>query len=227
MCRSILIVEDNLSLRKGLILFFKAKGFSIEGVSSGEDALIRLGEMNPSVIILDLNLPGISGVQTAQKIKENKKWSDIPIVVLTGVDLEEMVIKSLEQFADDYIIKPITPPILLARINALLRRLKKITSEPPSQNVNIRIDIEAFEVTVDNVRLELTKTELFILYFLMNNKNRAFSRSQIINSVKGTDYHIEERSIDYQIFGLRKKLGPHAWMVSTVRGIGFKFTDGH
>lgn len=222
--RKILFVEDEVNLLNSLSFILENEGYTVTRTSTGEDAITLAEETSPDVILLDIMLPGIDGFEVAMRLKKNKKTAHILIIMLTGREVEEDIIKALENYADDYVTKPVKPRMLIARINAVLRRkFKNEGSENHLSAGQLRMDIVSRQAWIDNEIIEMTKSEFDILSLLIKEPNKVFSRTQIINHIRGEDYFITERSIDFQIFGLRKRLGNIGNQIETVRGIGYKF----
>ncbi|MBW2181721.1 MAG: response regulator transcription factor, partial [Deltaproteobacteria bacterium] len=181
--------------------------------------------------ILDLMLPGMDGFEVTKQIKNNPDIPDVPIIILSAKGEEADVITGLELGADDYISKPFSPKILVARARSLLRRKKFHDIKKPeeqTQQINIfgiMIDSVRYKVEVDGHNIDLTYSEFNILSFLSRRPGWVFTRQQIVDAVRGENYAVTERSIDVQIVGLRKKLGDHGKYIETVRGIGYRFKE--
>ncbi len=224
----ILIVDDEEDILELLSYNLKRDGYKVTTADGGERALKEAKQSLPDLIILDLMLPGIDGLQICRILKTTEKTSSIPIVMLTARGEEADIVAGLEMGADDYIIKPFSPKVLLARIKAVLRRRKtdsSLNSEDILKIKEIVINISKHEVTVNNKKLELTFTEFKLLQFLSSRPGRVFTRFQIMDAVQGEDYIATDRSIDVQIAGLRKKLGNCGNYIETVRGVGYKFSE--
>lgn len=179
------------------------------------------------LIILDLMLPGIDGLEVTRKLRDNAKTRSVPIVMLTAKGEEPDIVAGLELGADDYITKPFSPRILIARVRAVLRRK---TADPIDDKTMIKIhdfEINAGTrgVTVAGRPVELTYTEFQVLFNLARRPGWVFTRSQIVDAVRGDDYPVTDRSVDVQIVGLRKKLGQHGHWIETVRGVGYRFRE--
>lgn len=220
----ILFVEDEENLLNSISFILESEGFVVHRTRSGEEALHALEVTTPDLILLDITLPGIDGFEVAERLRKNKATEKVAIVMLTGRSVEEDVVRALETWADDYIVKPVRPRMLIARINAVLRR--KTTRAPEADTLRfdtLSIDIAGREAAIEGKPVSLTRTEFDILFLLARDPNTVFSRAQVIGAIRGEDYFITERSIDFQIFGLRKKLGPYAERIETIRGIGYKF----
>jgi len=220
----ILFVEDEENLLNSISFILEAEGFVVHRTRSGEEALSTIANLTPDLILLDITLPGIDGFEVAEQLRKNKATEKVAIVMLTGRAVEDDVVRALETWADDYIVKPVRPRMLIARLNAVLRR--KTARAPEADTLRydtLSIDIAGREASIAGTPLALTRTEFDILLLLAREPNTVFSRTQVIGEIRGEDYFVTERSIDFQIFGLRKKLGPHAERIETIRGIGYKF----
>ncbi len=220
----ILFVEDEENLLNSLSFILESEGFVVHRTRSGEEALHALEVVTPDLVLLDITLPGIDGFEVAERLRRNKPTEKVCIVMLTGRSVEEDVVRALETWADDYIVKPVRPRMLIARINAVLRR--KTTRAPQADTLHydtLAINIAGREASIEGSPLSLTRTEFDILALLTRDPDTVFSRAQVIGAIRGEDYFVTERSIDFQIFGLRKKLGSYAERIETIRGIGYKF----
>ncbi len=223
----ILIVDDEEDIVELVRYNLAREGFSTTSANSGEAALNQVKNDPPDLIVLDLMLPGVDGLEVARRIKSDSNLRNIPIVMLTAKGEEADVVTGLELGADDYIIKPFSPKIMIARIKTVLRR----QNEPEqSDDVPIRIDNLSIHLGRRNVEVEgrpvdLTFTEFQILSLLAKRPGWVFTRTQIVDSVRGDDYPVTDRSVDVQIVGLRKKLGDYGAYIQTVRGVGYRFKE--
>lgn len=221
----ILFIEDELSLQKSITYILEKEGFAVIAANSGEEGVEFAIKESPDLILLDLMLPGIDGFKVCEILKNNKITSNCFIIMLTGKKSLEDITKGLSQYADDYMTKPFEPAILIARINAVLRR--KIKTKTNIENLiklnNLVIDKEARVVIVDGNNISLTKTEFNLLLLLATNPNIVFNRSKILDHIRQYDYESTERVVDYQISCLRKKLSKYGQFIETVHGIGYKF----
>ncbi len=227
MKKKILIVEDEQDIAD-LIHFniFKA-GFDANLAMNGNEAIEKARELNPDLVILDLMIPNISGFEVCSILKENPKTKKIPIIILTARGAEEDVVKGLEAGADDYMTKPFSPKILLARVNAVLRRTPREESNESDilKHGSLKVDLIKRKVTLKEKELDLTFSEFEILCLLLKKPGWVFTRAQIVNLIRGTNHAITDRSVDVQIVGLRKKLGDLGPLVETVRGVGYRFKE--
>ena len=224
--KKILIVEDEFDILKLIEFNLKKEGFDVIAVSDGESAIKEVRSNKPDLILLDLMLPGISGLDVCHLIQQYEGLSQIPILMLTAKGEESDVVKGLEAGADDYVIKPFSVKVLLARIKALLRR--DYGQEFDKKNKPLvfnRLSIHAGQriVKVDDKIIDLTYMEFQILFTLASHSNWVYTRSQLIDEIRGDNYIVTDRSIDFQVVGLRKKLGEASKYIKTVRGVGYRF----
>lgn len=225
---TILIVDDERDITELIRYNLEKENFKTITVATGEDALSEAKRVRPDLIILDLMLPGVDGLEVCRKLSQDEATRTIPILMLTAKSEDSDIILGLEMGADDYVTKPFSPKVLIARIRALLRRNREkeaLKKETVIRIHGITIDTTRHEVLCDDVPLPLSVSEFSILEFLAKNPGWVFSRNQIIGAVKGEDYPVTERSVDVQILGLRKKLGEKGTFIETVRGIGYRMTE--
>ena len=223
---SILVVDDEDDLLE-LVRYNLAKaGYRVSCVSTGEEALSHARRQPPDLIVLDLMLPAVDGLEVCRRLKADAKTRDIPIIMLTAKSEESDVVRGLERGADDYITKPFSPRVLAARVKALLRRQESQRAAEMETTIDVHelsIHPGRHEATLAGKPLELTYTEFSLLAFLAKRPGWAYTRMQIVDAVKGEDYPVTERSVDVQVAGLRKKLGRFGSYVETVRGVGYRF----
>ena len=193
----------------------------------GEEALKLVPKHSLDLILLDLMLPGIDGLEVCRRLKQETVTRTIPVVMLTAKGEESDIVAGLEIGADDYITKPFSPKVLIARLRALLRRKTKneIDEESPIETHGLLIHPGRHEVLLGGKPLELSFTEFKILQFLASRPGWVFTRYQIVDAVRGEEYSVTERSVDVQIVGLRKKLGKLGNCIETVRGVGYRFKE--
>jgi two-component system phosphate regulon response regulator PhoB len=226
--RTVLVVEDEEQILEMLRYGLERFGFSVNCVGSGEEALAAATQSRPDLVLLDLMLPGMDGLEVCRRLKRGQETADIPIVMLTARDSEADIVAGLEIGADDYLTKPFSPRVLSARLRAVLRRWD--AGEPQGERTSIalggiELDKERREVTVAGRRVELTYTEFEIIWLLAGNPGKVFTRARIVDAARGTDAAITERAIDVRLVGLRRKLGSAAARIETVRGVGYRFGD--
>ena len=221
----ILIIEDDKDIVEMLSFHLKKNNYTILYSYNGEDGLTKARENNPDLILLDLMLPGIHGLDVCRIIKSDQKTKNIPIIMLTAMGQEDDIVKGLETGGDDYITKPFSLDIISARIKAVLRR-SNIKKDELTKSINIHgiiIRPRSREVIIDNKNINLTFTEFQILFLLASHPGWVFTRYQIIDKIRGDSYPVTDRSVDFQIVGLRKKIGKKGKHIMTIRGVGYKF----
>jgi DNA-binding response OmpR family regulator len=217
--KKILIVDDEARMRKIVSDFLLREGYQIFEAGDGEEALIQFAEQQPDLLILDVMMPHMDGWQVCREIR---KQSNVPIIMVTARSEEIDELTGFDLGADEYIAKPFSPRILVARVNALLRRAFGNAEESRSYGL-IRINRAAREVSVQGRKVELTYKEFELLCYLLDNAGMALTRGQILNHVWDYDYYGDERTVDTHVKTLRNKLGDAADYIRTVRGIGYKF----
>ncbi len=225
--KRILVVDDEEDILELVRFHLVKEGFAVTGVGSGEEALAAIKNGAWDLVVLDLMLPGIDGFTVAKRIKSNSALAKIPIIMLTAKTEESDVVAGLEIGAEDYVTKPFSPRVLLARIRSALRRgiAEPAKEEPVMAHEDLVIDIRKHSVVVKGSPVDLTHTEFELLSFLASRPGWAFSRSQIVDSVRGYNYAVTDRSVDVQVVGLRRKLGDCGAYIETVRGVGYRFRD--
>jgi two-component system phosphate regulon response regulator PhoB len=223
----ILVVDDEEDILELLRFNLSREGYQISCAASGEDALSLVRSEIPDLIVLDLMLPGMDGLEVTRSLKNNLSTKNIPIVMLTAKGEEADIVTGLELGADDYITKPFSPRILVARVRAVLRRnVKEATDETSALRVHdLVIHPGRHEVVVEDKPVDLTFTEFGILNYLARRPGWVFTRFQIVDAIRGGDYPVTDRSVDVQIVGLRRKLGPAGKYIETVRGVGYRFKE--
>ena len=224
----ILVVDDEEDLLELVRYNLSKEGFHVRCVSTGEEAIAEANTFLPDVILLDLMLPAIDGLVVCKTLKSDAQTRHIPIVMLTAKTEEADVVSGLELGADDYITKPFSPRVLLARIRAVLRRKVEQSADDDTSTMKVHelvIHPGRHEVLLRGRPVDLTFTEFRLLQFLARKPGWAFSRGQIVDAVKGEDYPVTERSVDVQVAGLRKKMGELGRYIETVRGVGYRFKE--
>jgi two-component system phosphate regulon response regulator PhoB len=225
--KKILVVDDEEDILELVRYNLAREGYKILCASSGEDGLKVAKAEKPNLIVLDLMLPGIDGLDVTRRLKADDATRKIPIVMLTAKGEESDIVTGLELGAEDYITKPFSPRVLVARIKAALRReLKGVIAEREVIQIHeITIHPGRHEVLVNEKPVQLTFTEFGILYLLIKKPGWVFTRNQIVDAVRGDDYYVTDRSVDVQIVGLRKKLGKAGKHIETIRGVGYKVRE--
>jgi two-component system, OmpR family, alkaline phosphatase synthesis response regulator PhoP len=223
----ILIVDDEEDILELVAYNLKREGYQTVSAVSGEEALKKCRSETPDLIVLDLMLPGIDGLQVMKTLREDSVTKNIPTVMLTAKGDEADIVTGLELGADDYISKPFSPRVLLARVRAVLRRNRDTEVQMPSilRIHDLEIHRGRRSVSINGSPAELTFTEFQVLSFLAARPGWVFTRTQIVDAVRGDSYPVTDRSVDVQIVGLRKKLGPYGKYIETVRGVGYRFRE--
>lgn len=224
---SILVVDDEEDILELVNYNLSKAGYKVTCVASGGDAVKAARSDHPDLVVLDLMLPGLDGLEVCTLLKNDPKTRDAAIVMLTARGEEADIVRGLELGADDYITKPFSPRILLARVQAVLRRGEAEAAERSTvlRTHDLLIHPGRHEVTVDGKPIELTFTEFRVLYTLAKRPGWVFTRSQIVDSVRGAGYAVTDRAVDVQIVGLRKKLGTRGHYIETVRGVGYRMKE--
>jgi two-component system phosphate regulon response regulator PhoB len=223
----VLIIEDEEDILELIKYNLERNGFVVSGVGSGEEGLGQAKQGTPDLVVLDLMLPGVDGLEVCKQLKKDTSTSKTPIVMISAKGEEADIVAGLELGADDYITKPFSPKILIARLKAVLRRHQTgpLDDQCFIKIHELEIDPGRFEVRALGEQIVLTVTEFRILHFLARHPGWVFTRYQIVDAVKGEDYPVTDRAVDVQIVGLRKKLGTFAKYIETVRGVGYRFKE--
>ena len=223
---SILVVEDEPDIVELVRYNLVRAGYDVDCAPSGEAALERIARSRPDLVLLDLMLPGIDGNEVCRRLKADHELRSIPVLMLTARTEDGDIVAGLEAGADDYVTKPFSPRVLVARVRAALRRSEQPDGSDQDGAVltahGIQVDPLRHEVRCSGMEVPLSATEFAILELLCRNPGLVFSRARIIDAIRGDDYPVTERSVDVQILGLRRKLGEHGVVVETVRGVGYR-----
>jgi two-component system alkaline phosphatase synthesis response regulator PhoP len=225
---TILMVDDEEDIVEMVRYNLTKEGYDVSGAANGEDAIRIAKKAVPDLIILDLMLPGVDGLDVCKVLKNDQRTKNIPIIMLTAKCEETDIILGLELGADDYIAKPFSLKVLRARVKAVLRRTKSADYDRDDAVIQVQgltINPEKHLVRIDDEPIDLTATEFRILHFLAQKSDWVFTRSQIVDAVRGEDYPVTDRTIDVHIVSLRRKLGKYGTYVSTVRGVGYRFLE--
>ena len=223
----ILVVDDEEDILELVKYNLEREGYLVDCVGTGEEAIERAAAIRPDGILLDLMLPGVDGIEVCRELRKNPDTRTIPIIMMTAKGEEADVVSGLEVGADDYVPKPFSTKVLIARLRALLRRTAEKKDEEAGELIRrgtFVLDLGRREASIAGKPLDLTFTEFEILRLLAKRPGCVYSRSRIVNEIKGSDYPVTERAVDVQIVGLRKKLGD-ADLIETVRGVGYKFKN--
>jgi two-component system phosphate regulon response regulator PhoB len=221
---AVLVVEDDEDISEVVVYHLTQAGYDAYTALSGEEALEQVRTRRPALVLLDLMLPGLDGLDVCRRLKDSPATASIPIIMMTARREEADVVIGLELGADDYVTKPFSPRVLVARVKAALRR--RASGVPGADDMvqlgRLVIAPGRHEVWVDGSRVQLTPTEFGVLQMLARKPGWVFTRHQIVDAVRGEDYAVTERAVDVQMVGLRKKLGKAAELVETVRGVGYR-----
>jgi two-component system phosphate regulon response regulator PhoB len=225
--KTIFVVEDEEDILELIRFNLVREGYTVATATRGEDAVKEIPRKMPDLILLDLMLPGLDGLEVCRNLKKDAKTAGIPVIMVTAKGEESDIVAGLELGADDYITKPFSMKVLIARVRMVLRRRR----EPPTdKNALIRIhDIEInpgrHEVLIKGKPVEMTFCEFRILHLLASRPGWVMTREQIVDAVRGEDYSVTDRAVDVQIVGIRRKLGTRADYIETVRGVGYRFKE--
>jgi two-component system, OmpR family, alkaline phosphatase synthesis response regulator PhoP len=227
---TILVIEDDPDIRELLAFSLAKEGWTIVAAEDGESGMAKLPSANPDCVVLDIMLPGMDGLEVLKALKADPARKRLPVIMTTAKGEESDVVTGLELGAEDYVVKPYSPKVLAARIRAALRRSYESQNRPQGDQSllakgDIRLDSGKHEVKVGDRKVDLSATEFAILELFLRNPGWVFSRSRIIDSVKGRDYPVTDRAVDVQILSLRRKLGDKGEDIETVRGVGYRLKD--
>lgn len=221
----IVVVDDEEDIRELVRYNLTKAGYEVATAASGEEGLTLAQQARPALIILDIMLPGIDGLEVCKRLKGDSALKNTPIVMISALGEEKDVVAGLELGADDYVSKPFSPGVLIARIKSVIRRsaAAPVDSEATLNIEGLKVNPTRREVHVNDQLVELTNTEFKLLHFLMRSPGVVYTRTQIVDGVHGDDYPVTDRSVDVQVVGLRKKLGDIGALIETVRGVGYRF----
>ena len=223
----ILVVEDEPDLCEVIRYNLQGEGFELIGTGDGEEGWRLVREQHPQLVLLDLMLPGMDGLEICRRMKEDEATRGIAVIMVTARGEESDIVLGLELGADDYVTKPFSPRELVARVKAVLRRDRREGEAATGRLVAdpIVIDRDRHEVKVDDRRIDLTPTEFRLLEALATSPGRVFTREQLIRQAIGEGVVVTERNVDVHIKSLRKKLGDARGLIETIRGVGYRFLE--
>ena len=223
--KRILVVEDDPSIRRVIVLALKSGGYTdVTETADGDAALEAAFRTRMDLVLLDLMLPGLDGISVCRRLRTNPETAEVAIVMLTARGAECDIVSGLDAGADDYVTKPFSKEVLLARIRAALRKDERRSEERLTLD-GLLLDDGTHQVTLDGTEMKLTLTEYRILELLLRHPGRVFDRALIIDRISGGEKTVTERTIDVQMFGLRRKLGLWARHLETIRGVGYRLND--
>ncbi len=229
--RKILVIEDERDIRELVRVNLEAEGFTVLEAGDGELGLALVRRERPALVILDLMLPGLGGLEICRRIRAEEATLRLPIVVLTARSAEADKVVGLEIGADDYVTKPFSPRELTARVKALLRRAYDQQPEPPREvyeRGRLRLDFDTYEVHLEGRRIELSLREFELLRFFVKHPNRVYERGQLLQLVWGPDTYVEPRTVDVHVRRLRRHIerdDANPELIVTVRGVGYMFDE--
>ncbi|MGN6628113.1 MAG: response regulator [Tepidisphaeraceae bacterium] len=229
--KRILVVDDEKDLRDLISFNLKRNGYDVLTASNGKEALEIAEREIPDLILLDIMMPGVDGTEVTRRLKADARLSQIPLIMLTARSEETDVVVGLTLGADDYVTKPFSMSILLARLSSVLRRRNPDAASAPEEDGDIlragplTIDPHKHEAMVDGESLKLTLTEFKLLTALVTARGRVLSRDQLMDKAMGTDVFVTDRAIDVHVTAIRRKLGEAAYLVHTVRGVGYRLQE--
>ena len=223
----ILIIEDEPDIAETITYNLQREGYKTLSCRDGEAGLSRVRTDNPDLVILDLMLPGMDGLEVCRQVKSDPVTRSTPIIMLTAKSEEPDVLLGLEIGADDYIAKPFSTRELIARIKVVLRRGQRDENDTPDRVVRgaLTVDLTRYEAKIDDQPITLTPTEMRLLHFLASHAGRAFSRAHLLSRVIAEDAFVTDRNIDVHVRALRQKLNEHSALIETVRGVGYRFAN--
>jgi two-component system phosphate regulon response regulator PhoB len=224
----IVVIEDEEDILEVISYNLRREGFEVTTSTSGEDGLTKIERNAPNLVILDLMLPEIDGLDLCRKLKSDPVTQSIPVIMVTAKGEESDVVLGLGMGADDYVVKPFSPKELVARVKAVLRRSRAVPEQDRKERIarnGLIIDPQRHDVRVDGESVTLTATEFRLLHFLASHPGRVFTRDQLLTRVIGEEAIVIDRNIDVHVRAIRKKLGEHRQIIETIRGVGYRFKD--
>lgn len=226
--KKVLVIEDDADIRNLVRHNLTREGYEVTGAENGEEGLKLARKNNYDLVILDLMLPGMHGLDVCRAIREDEKLRGTGILIATAKDEEAEIVTGLELGADDYLVKPFSVRVLTARVRAVLRRLGDVPLAEDDKPISIgalKIDVRRHEVHVDNKKIDLTLAEFRILENLAKQVGRVLTRNQLLDIALGQDHFVLDRTIDVHVSALRRKLGDVSELVETVRGVGYRLKE--
>lgn len=223
--KTVLVVDDENDIVQLIRYNLEREGFRVESAANGNQALQKANDVRPDLILLDIMLPGKDGYEVIKNLNQNERTTNIPVIFLTAKSAEFDEVLGLELGADDYVVKPISPRKLVSRIRAVLRRYEGVKTEE-GRAINfgkVVIDRESYLVRIGGEQVFFPRKEFEILYYLASHEGKVITRETLLNRVWGSDVYVGDRTVDVHIRKIREKLGDHAEMIETIKGVGYKF----
>ena len=226
MKKNILLIEDDKDISELISYNLKKENFNVITAYDGEEALNLIKDNVIDLIILDLMLPSVSGIDLLKYIKRDEKTKNIPVIIETAKGEENDIVLGLELGADDYVTKPFSPKVLVARTKRLIERTEEKSINEKLLNAGpVTLDLTRHKVTLKGKPIELTLVEFKLLNYLISNKGKVLSRDEILSNIWLNEVYVIDRVVDVHINSLRKKLGEESYLIETVRGIGYTFKE--
>ena len=224
--KTILIVDDEAAIREMVYISLDLAGFNCLQAEDAQQAHGLIIDESPDLVLLDWMMPGTSGIELLRRLRRDELTAKVPVIMLTAKATEDNLIQGLDVGADDYLTKPFSPRVLVARINTLLRRQQQVESEEPLSAGELTLDPASHRVSIGSTPLEIGPTEYRLLAFFLSHQERVYSRDQILDHVWGGNVYMDERTVDVHIRRLRKAISPegHDRLIQTVRGAGYRFS---
>ena len=226
--KKIVVVEDEPDILEVLSYNLKREGFKVKSAMDGSRGLELIQQQLPDLVLLDLMLLGMDGLQICQQLKQHASTQNVPIIMVTAKGEESDVVLGLGVGADDYIAKPFSPKELIARVKAVIRRSGLNSQQPQTTAIvidRLQIDANKHKVMLDKTEVKLTATEFRLLHYLASHPGRVFSRELLLNQAFGNDADVVDRNIDVHVRAIRKKIDPDQYFIETIRGIGYRFRE--
>ena len=225
---TILVIEDEADLREVIAYNLRREGFEVAETGSGLEGLEKARTKSPGLVLLDLMLPDLDGLEVCRRLRKDPRTASLPVIMVTARGAESDVVFGLGLGADDYVAKPFSPRELIARVRAVLRRGRRRGEEGPPERVvrgPLAVDPSRHEVLLDGEAVELTATEFRLLHYLASHPGRVFTRDQLLRRVLGEQVVLVDRNVDVHVGSIRQKLGEHRSLIETVRGVGYRFQE--
>jgi len=226
--RRIMVIEDEEHILEIISYNLKREGYAVSQARDGEEGLASIRRERPDLIVLDIMLPGIDGLEICRRLKADPALENLPIIMVTAKAEESDIVVGLGVGADDYLAKPFSPRELIARVKAALRRGRWQADRSTAALIelgDLRIDVLRHEAAIDDKELQLTPSEFRLLHYLASNPGRVYTREELLEFTASSGPYVLERNVDTHIKTLRKKLGPKYHLIETVRGVGYRFKD--